>query len=77
MELLKKMELCPVDDFRLWHFPKSPFLAKCNGFVGFHSQTGNGIIKTGNGIIWTFQRDRHYPIDDFRLWNFVKRFILA
>ena len=62
MELLKQeMELSghSSDDFRLWNFVKSPFLAKVIVFQGLHIQTGNGIIETGNRIIWTFQQDSH------------------
>ena len=35
----------PVDNFRLWNFFKSPFLAKDIEFSVLHSQTGNGNIK--------------------------------
>ena len=45
--------------------------------IVFLGQTGNRIIKTGNGIILTFHGDGHFPVDGFRLWNFVNSPFLA
>ena len=42
----------PVDDFRLWNFVKSSFLALDIVKIILPSKTGNRIVKTGNGIIF-------------------------
>ena len=68
---------CLVDDFMLWNFVKTPFLAKDIVFSVLHSQTGNGVIEIGNGFIWTIQWNSHWSVDNFRLWNFVKSPFLA
>ena len=41
----------PVDDFRLWNFVNSLFLATDTVEIGLLGKTGNRIVYTWNGII--------------------------
>ena len=67
----------PIDDFRLWNFVNSSFLARDIVIISFLGKTGNRIVSTGNGIILTLWWVSHFPVDDSRLWNFVSSSFLA